>query len=291
MMMACKRIMLLSVFVLTACASQPQLDGREGQDFTIDELKKNAEMSSYAGAYRDALMQYQKILEKAPDNVDALIGVGEALLAEGQYVRAENYFERALAFQPQNPQAREARALSWLLSGKYADAQKSLLNMVDDGIDRWRMWDSLGIIADVFGDYSLAVSYYNKALAISPDHAMLLNNLGYSMMMAHEYVAAENTFKKSLVLEPGNVRAVNNLSISIAWQGRYDEAVEHLRTVMDEAASYNNVGYVAYLSGDYELAEDYFIKAMRLRPTYYKRAASNLDLTLQKKNKAGSLKE
>lgn len=282
MLKACRKILLLSTLALTACASQPQLEGGNGREFTIDELKQRAEVASYAGAYSDALVQYQQILDKEPDNVEALIGAGEALLAATQPVRADNYFERALKIDSKNIQAREARALSWLMSGKYAAAQKSLLNLVDDGVDRWRVWNALGVIADLDGDYARSAGYYQKAIALASEKAMLHNNLGYSQIMGHNYAQAEASLRNALLLEPGNPRAVNNLSISIAWQKRYNEAVEQLKSVMDEPSSYNNVGYVAYLNGDYTLAEEFFRKAMRLRPSYYKRAASNLELVLRK---------
>jgi Flp pilus assembly protein TadD len=170
------------------------------------------------------------------------------------------------------------------MSGNYAAAKKSLLNMVDDGIDRWRMWNALGIVDDIFGDYSEAVDYYKRALLLEPRSATLLNNLGYSMMMAHYYVDAEATLRKALAIAPGDSHTVNNLSISIAWQGRYTEAIEQLIGVMDAAAANNNIGYVAYLRGEYGLAEKFFRKALELRPSFYKRAALNLELTLQKKN-------
>ncbi|MCW8917644.1 MAG: tetratricopeptide repeat protein [Gammaproteobacteria bacterium] len=278
-----KGFVLLSALLLTACATtQPQLEGRPGTDFTIDELKQRAEMASYAGAHRDALLQYQQILDKEPDNVEALIGAGEALLAAEQHLRAENYFERALKIEPMNLQAREARALSWLMSGKYSAAQKSLLNMVDDGIERWRMWNALGVVADVFGDYSAAVAYYKRALLLEPRSATLLNNLGYSMMMAHQYVDAEATLREALVSAPGDLRAVNNLSLSIAWQGRYADAIEQLTGVMDAAAANNNIGYVAYLRADYLQAKEFFKKAIRLRPVYYVKAAKNLEMVNDK---------
>lgn len=283
MVVACKRILLLATLLVAACASQPQLEGGAGREFTIDELKQRAEVANYAGAYRDALLQYQQILDKDPDNLEALIGAGEALLAASQPLRAENYFERALVIDTQNIQAREARALSWLMSGKYAAAQKSLLNLVDDGVDRWRVWNGLGVIADLDGDYAKAAGYYQKAIALVPDRAMLHNNLGYSQIMVHNYAAAEDSLNIALQLAPENLRVVNNLSISIAWQRRYNEAVDQLKSAMDEASSYNNVGYVAYLNGDYSLAEEFFRKAMRIRPSYYKRAASNLELVLRKK--------
>ena len=273
---------LLITVLLTACATQPQLEGRAGTDFTIEELKQRAESASYSGAHRDALLRYQQILEKEPDNVTALIGAGEALLAADQNLRAEIYFERALTLDPLNPHAREARALSWLMSGNYAAAKKSLLNMVDDGIDRWRMWNSLGIVADIFGDYKLAADYYEKSLALTPHRAMLLNNLGYSRMMSQQYVDAETVLREAVSSDPENSRAVNNFALSIAWQGRYADAIEVLAAVMDVASANNNVGYIAYLRADYQQAKDFFEKAVRLRPAYYVKAAKNLEMVNEK---------
>lgn len=270
--------LLLTTVFLTACASQPQLEGRAGTDFTIDELKQRAESATYSGAHRDALLRYQQILEKEPDNVAALIGAGEALLAADQNLRSEIYFERALKLEPLNPHAREARALAWLMSGNYAAAKKSLLNMVDDGVDRWRMWNALGIVADIFGDYQVAAGYYEKSLAVAPHRAMLLNNLGYSRMMSRQYADAETVLKEAVTSEPGNLRAVNNLALSVAWQGRYADAIDVLAAVMDMASANNNVGYIAYLRGDYQQSKVFFEKAVRLRPVYYVKAAKNLEM-------------
>ena len=278
----CKWLILLPLMFLVGCASTPQEDF--GTEFTIDELKQRAEVASYAGSHRDALWNYMQILAKTPDDTDALNGAGESLLAADEAKRAENYFGRVLRLNPLNTRAREGRALSWLLQGRYAAAQKSLLNLVDDGVDHWRVWNALGIISDIFGEYSNSVTHYKRAISLSQDRAMLQNNLGYSLTMNRDFAAAEEVFLKALKLAPSNPRIVNNLALSIAWQGRYDEAIQHLGLAMDEASANNNVGYVAYLNEQYDDAENMFRKAMRLKSTYYKRAATNLDLTLKKKN-------
>ncbi len=277
-----KLSLIVPVLLLVGCATQPKIEGSNEPDFTIEELKERAELASHAGAHKDALLQYQKILASDPDNIDALIGSAESLMAADQPKRAENYLERALKLDKLNPQAREARAICWLMQGDHAAAKKSLLNLQDDGIDTWRIWNSLGVIADIKGDFTAAVGHYKRALAQMPDRAMLYNNLGFSQIMAHDYPAAEASLRKALLLKPGNLRIVNNLALAIAWQGRYDEAVDLLSEVMPVAEAHNNIGYAAYLRDDFSKAKIHFLDALDLSPTFYKKAASNLDLVNRK---------
>lgn len=276
-------LLLVSMLWLSGCATTAEIDGAKISDISIDELKQQAEMASYAGASKAALINYQQILAKQPDNIDALIGAGEALLAASQPERAEIYLERALSLDPKNPKAKEARALAWLMQGKYSDAARSLNNLIDDGVEQWRTWNALGVIADLGGDYSKAGEYYQRAILLEANKSTLYNNLGYSQMMAHDYEGAEVSLRKALFMAPGSPRTVNNLSLALAWQNKYDEAVNLLHQVMDEAASYNNVGYIAYLKSDYSVAEEYFRKAMTLKPNFYQRASENLKMVLYKK--------
>lgn len=266
--------------LLTACASTPRAE--VGKEFSIDELKQRAEVASYAGAHRDALWHFMQILDKTPDDIDALNGAGESLLAADEAVRAERYFERVLKLDPLNVKAREGRALSWLMQGNYASAKTTLDNLVDDGVQLWRVWNGLGVINDLLGNYEAALDNYQNAIALAPESATLYNNLGYSQIMAHDYVGAEISLKKALLLAPDNLRALNNLALCNAWMARYDEAIELLSSIMDAASANNNIGYIAYLREDYLRAKELFEKAMRLRPSYYKKAANNLEMVNRK---------
>ena len=86
--------------------------------------------------------------------------------------------------------------------------------------------------------------------------------------------------------------------MALAWQGKYVEALTGIRK--DEMpVMLNNVGYIAMKRGDYEFAEAYLSQAMQMSPSYYAKAAENLeylrqlkraekakktDLSLEKKN-------
>ena len=279
--------LLLSVALLllvSGCATQTTLEDAEAELFTIDGLKQQAIDASYRGMHRQALRHYQDILRRDPNNLDALLGAASSLMADGQAAMAEVYLERALTIEPDNTRAREERALAWLMQGRFMASRTELQGLLNDGVDRWRIWNALGVIADLDGRYESAVDHYQKALVHEPQRAMLYNNLGYSMLMARDYAGAEQVLRQALQHETTpSVRTVNNLAMAMAWQRRYGEAIEQLRSVVDEAAANNNIGYVAYLNQDYALAEAMFEKAIRLRPSFYERAASNLEMSQRKR--------
>jgi tetratricopeptide (TPR) repeat protein len=93
----------------------------------------------------------------------------------------------------------------------------------------------------------------------------------------HQYPAAEKVFLEGLNYAPGFFRIRNNLAISLAWQSRYDEAISVLVKVVKHEIAYNNIGYIAMLNKQYSVVENYFKKALFISPSYYVRAARNLE--------------
>jgi Flp pilus assembly protein TadD len=98
-----------------------------------------------------------------------------------------------------------------------------------------------------------------------------------SFMLQGRYAEAEAAFERALAIDPGLLPAKSNLRLSLAWQGRYNEALEGLAPETAGEAL-NNVGYVAMLRGDYEAAERYLSQAMEVSATYNEAAARNLEL-------------
>jgi tetratricopeptide (TPR) repeat protein len=58
--------------------------------------------------------------------------------------------------------------------------------------------------------------------------------------------------------------------------GRYEEALEVFKKNGDEAAAYNNLGYVFMIEGKNEKAIEAFEKALEIKPGFYTKAYENL---------------
>jgi tetratricopeptide (TPR) repeat protein len=57
---------------------------------------------------------------------------------------------------------------------------------------------------------------------------------------------------------------------------RYQEALEMFKKGGDEAAAYNNIGYLYLIEGKYDEAIKSFEKAVEINPKFYVRAHENL---------------
>lgn len=75
---------------------------------------------------------------------------------------------------------------------------------------------------------------------------------------------------------PDDLTTRSNLAFSIALQGRYDEAMKVYESLYEESVAANNVGYAALLRDDGETASRYFRTAIKLDPSFYRKAANNL---------------
>jgi tetratricopeptide (TPR) repeat protein len=97
------------------------------------------------GYWRDTETVFGRVLDLAPDSVQALYGLGAHLIDGGRVEEGKKLVERAVASQP-----------------TYAEAL-----------------GTLGNASDGEGKYADALQYYESALKAEPDNAAILNNLAW----------------------------------------------------------------------------------------------------------------
>jgi len=85
------------------------------------------------------------------------------------------------------------------------------------------------------GRYDEAARSYRKAVAMSPDDAVLRNNLGLCLALGGDPAAAEREYRRALALDPSLAFPAKNLGLLLMRQGRLDEARAWLRRAHDRA--------------------------------------------------------
>ena len=283
-------VALLAVIgFLHGCATTAQPVSEKVTEQEVIAAVQVAKQAQESGKTAEALFHYEEILRRAPGNRAALMGSARLSLDLSRPDLAEVFFDQVLKSTPDDAEALEGRGICRFRLKRYQQAKADFARSVMISPKRWRAWNALGVLADLRWDYATAEGHYRKALDILPDYSLLLNNLGYSLMMSHKYPEAERILRTGLSYAPQDIRLRNNLGITLAWLGRYQEGYRILVGGINEAKAYNNIGYIALLKNDYPLAIDYFKKALELSPTYYVRAASNLqDAKQQLKKQAAS---
>ncbi len=119
------------------------------------------------------------------DNVSSLTGKGDALYYQEKYDQAIQYYDKALAIDPND---------TYALSSK-------------------------GYALDGLGKYEEAIQYYDKALAIDPNDANALNGKGYALGNSGNYTEAVEYLDKALAIDPNDANALNGKNLTLKKLG------------------------------------------------------------------------
>lgn len=203
------------------------------------------------GDKKMAARAYRLALKEDPAYAPALEGIGLLYFNAGQREKAGEYLEAAAAGDP----------------------------------DLWRTFNALGILADGRRQFDLARKHYDRALAINPQSVGARINRGWSRFLAGDLENAARELYE-VAFETNNPKAWRNLAMVYGRQGWYDESLQVLRKVEDEAKANNRMGLMAMENRELDRAEDFFAAALRHSPVHYVEAERNLEEVRDQQAKA-----
>lgn len=122
------------------------------------------------------------------------------------------------------------------------------------------------------GDLASAVMFYNKAIDVSPDNAMVHYNVGSALHGSGRVEDALVSYKKSIELKPDYTDAHYNLGNILRQQGKIDKAIISYRQAIvldpDNAELHCNLGATLQESGEDDEAVTSYNRAIVLNPGY-----------------------
>jgi len=274
-------IAVLFLSVLAGCTQStgqlPQLEaGRSANPAEMATSLAAADATRDDGNFAEALQIYQQLMVDAPGEPRAQFGIGECLLALGKPSQAKQIFAGLKSNAALHATALQGEGLALLALGQNEPAGIALQAASAADPSLWRSWNALGKLADLRHQPEDAAKFYTKASELNPQSAAVVNNAGYSKLIAGDAARAIELLRTALALDPRSETIQNNLRLAIAANGKYDDAIkatsrEQLPVVL------NNVGYVAMQRGDLTAAEGYFARAMETSTSYASVAAKNLE--------------
>ncbi len=244
-------------------------------DMDVSGALAEAERAVEEKRYNDAYILLGRVLRQDPTNQKANLIFAELNLMSGNIKPAAAAFIQLEDVPEYETVALQGVGITALLEGELEIAEKALLKAVEKDPSLGRAWNALGVYYDSQGDWKSSEEAYRKALGTDPKSSMFHNNYGYSLLVQGRFSEAQEHFTRALKLDPDYVVARFNLRVSLAWQGHYREAV-YGADPADAPTVYNNVGYVAMLRGDYQVAEGYLASAMEASPSFNETAWKNL---------------
>jgi tetratricopeptide (TPR) repeat protein len=185
---------------------------------------------------------FQAALKGNPASAEAFYGIGSVYLKQGNTAQAGECFERAAKLKTTYP---ETTANSW---------------------------NNLGLLAARRGDTASAITYFEQALQVDPDHFVALENLGNAYKQEKRWDEAQQTLERALAIKPDDAEANYSLGMVFAQLDDKMRSYEYLQKALEIRPSYpealNNLGVLYLRSHRPEEAVAAFEKCILVAPGF-----------------------
>jgi len=185
-----------------------------------------------------------------PNDLEAAQRFAECLRKGGRFDRSIQVSGEALGRFPDDRTLMNTFALAQIASGNPHEALRPLAVVAAADAQNWHVRLALGAALDQLGRYTEARQAYQEALAISPNNARVMTNLGVSHIMAGEPADAEPILRQAAAAQDAPPEARENLAIALALQGKFDEAQQIESVDLPPAQAAQNMQYLRGLLSD-----------------------------------------
>lgn len=220
-----------------------------------------------------ALSLYQAVLQKNPDDTDALVFLGVIAYQKKQYKESEALFRKALSINNTLP-------VAWCNFGSLLqDTQRmeKAINAFKNAIELRpefpEAYANLGNAYAALGELEKAVVAYQQALRQRPDYLDAELNLGISFREMGRFELAEQCFISAITKYPESAEAAHNLGSLYAEWGKNANAQSWFEKAIalkpDYAEAYSNLGALYLETGNQAKAMECFKKAPDFSPQYH----------------------
>ncbi len=246
-------------------------------EMTIRDYEAAGDRYARQGDAARAVLQYDRALLLAPDDLSLRYKKGSLLLSKGKAKEAISNFGIVIKQDPSHTLAYEGIGKAYFQISDLKEAQKHCLKATKLNTKQWGGYNCLGRIYDRQERFQEAVTAYRHAIQLQPQRGMLWNNLGLSYYAQGKYKDSTQAFNQALTLDSKKSKIYNNLGIALSQLERYDEAFEMFTKGGSRAQAYNNLGVVYLAKGQYRKAVASFEKALTAHPNFYEVASHNLN--------------
>ena len=201
-----------------------------------------------------------------------LIEQGLAHHQKGQHNLADGCYQKALAIEPNDPDALHYLGVLRHYEGRSSAAADLIAKAVSFRPNDAAASNNLGVVLDALGRREEAVSAFDRAIAIRPDYAEAWNNRGNAFLGLARPGKALESYDRALAVKPDYAEAHNNRGVALHGLSRFAEGVASFDRAIEARTNYaeafNNRGSALLALGDAGCALESFDHALALSPTY-----------------------
>lgn len=179
-----------------------------------------------AGRLDLARQLYEQVLKSDPDNADALNLLGVIAQGDGRMGEARQLFERASRNHPNVPDFHFNLGNFYLAANEHDAALAAFEKAIALKPDHAALLNA-GVVLQKLAKYAEAVQHFQAFIAHAPQDPRGHYNLGHCFSRAGQVAEAERCFARALELQPQYLDAHVALASLYAEADRIDDAVRH----------------------------------------------------------------
>jgi serine/threonine-protein kinase len=229
---------------------QPRLSGEDRQRVTKRHTDDSAAYQTYLqgryhwnkatiAGYKKAIEYFQQAIARDPDYALAYAGLADSYLLLGSYwveavTEAKSAAERALDIDPALAEAHVAQGhIKLLLDWDWPAAERAFSQGLTLNPSSPLAHSQFALYLATMGRVNDAIASVRRAQALDPLSPIVNSDLGWYLLFGGETGEAIVQFRKTLEFDANSVSAHRGLGIALGQNGRYDEALTHLRRAQD----------------------------------------------------------
>ncbi len=209
--------------------------------------------------YGEAAEHYRGMLKKNPGSAQACAGLGSALCQGGKPGEALDELGKCIKRMPDKSGLYAARGMCYFLGGdQYSaraedDYQKAIALDPENAV----ALNELGLFYQRKGRHNQAIPRFEAAIAVNPDLFVAYNNLGASLIAIREFEQAIKILQQGISRKPAHQGffLYQNLGIAFLYDGRLPEAeaafLLEIALNPEYLDGYINLGNIYLITGRY----------------------------------------
>ncbi len=222
-------MLLCGLLLLTACnSSRTQVTETSDNATQTSNWQRQRDAASYNVRLSMGYLQQGNVewaqrkiliaLEQAPDWGPALGGMALFLAATGEPERAESYYKKAIAADPDSGDLQNNYGIFLCQQGRYQQGVARFLTAIDKPqyLNQAGAYENAGLCTLKMADTSNAERYFRKALEKNPQQATSLYELSKLYYAAQDYVKAERYLQYYRRINDDNSVEVKRLAEKIS---------------------------------------------------------------------------
>ncbi len=234
------------------------------------------------GKAEEAAEQFKKALRVKPNLFAAHMNLGSALLDTGDVEKATEHLRAAVQLRS-TPTARIKLAEAFVFQQRFDLAAEQLAKVLElEPNDPFAHY-SLASAYVRLGQNDKAVQHLARAIELKPDFVTAYNDLGYLLMHTGGVQQAVACFSRALEYDPTSAKLHYNLGVALTGMGKFDEAVAQYNIALDinpdYASVHNDLAAVLIRLGRLDEAKEHLERTLELEPEH-ENAWKNLEFVL-----------